>query len=150
MKFIAYCIATFAGIGYFPFASGTAATAAGIGAAYLVVANQGLYFGLLGLMFAVGVIACGYVEKDLGKADPGIAVIDEVVGVWIALWGLPLTAPVMICGFFLFRAFDMFKIYPINRLEALPGGWGIMLDDVMAGLYTQLTLQLALRWAGVI
>jgi len=75
-------------------------------------------------------------------------VIDEVVGVMIALWGLPLTWSVMICGFFLFRAFDMFKIYPINKLEAQPGGWGIMLDDCMAGVYTNIILRIALRCAG--
>ena len=88
-------------------------------------------------------------EKQLNQKDPGILVIDEVVGVMIGLWGLPLTWPVAIIGFFLFRAFDMFKIYPINRLEALPGGWGIMLDDVLAELYTNIALHLAIRYAGL-
>ena len=79
----------------------------------------------------------------------GIVVIDEVVGIMIALWGLPLIWSVMICGFFLFRAFDMFKIYPINKLEAKPGGIGIMLDDCMAGVYTNIILRIALRCAGL-
>ena len=93
-------------------------------------------------------MASGSIEKLLNQKDPGMVVIDEVVGVMIALWGLPMIWPVMICGFFLFRAFDMFKIYPINKLEAQPAGWGIMLDDCMAGVYTNIILRVALRCAG--
>ena len=100
------------------------------------------------VLLILGIISSGLVEKQLSEKDPGIVVIDEVVGVMIALWGLPLMGPVMIIGFFLFRAFDMFKIYPINRLESQPGGWGIMLDDCMAGVYTNIILRIALRCAG--
>ena len=142
--------ATFFGIGYFPVAPGTAATAVGAGVAYLMEGSPWLYAGALFIFFAVGVVASTHLEKVLKQTDPGIVVIDEVVGIMIALIGIPLSWPTVLCGFFLFRAFDMFKIYPINRLEALPGGWGIMLDDVMAGVYTNIVLFIAVRWAGLI
>ena len=147
-NFLIKSIATVFGVGYFPVAPGTAATAVGVIIAYLLGDNLAVFTVLLlGLLF-LGVVTSGLLEKQLNEKDPSIACIDEVVGVMIALWGLPLIWPVMICGFFLFRAFDMFKIYPVNKLEALPGGWGIMLDDCMAGVYTNIILRLALRCAG--
>ena len=150
MNATARLIATFLGIGYFPVAPGTAATAAGVAVVvFLKGAPMGYYAGLLFLLFTLGVVCGGHVEKELNQKDPGIVVIDEVVGIMIALVGLPLTPPVIVCGFFLFRALDMFKIYPINRFEAMPGGLGIMLDDVMAGLYTNIVLSIAVRWAGI-
>ena len=100
-------------------------------------------------LLILGIMTTGIMEKRMNQKDPGCLVIDEVVGVMIALWGLPLIWSVMICGFFLFRAFDMFKIYPINKLEAQPGGWGIMLDDCLAGVYTNIILRIALRCAGL-
>ena len=146
--FLIKSIATVFGIGYCPVAPGTAATAVGVIIAYFLGNNLAVFTViLLGLLF-LGVVTCGLLEKQLNEKDPPIACIDEVVGVMIALWGLPLIWPVMVCGFFLFRAFDMFKIYPINKLEARPGGWGIMLDDCMAGVYTNIILRIALRCAG--
>jgi phosphatidylglycerophosphatase A len=138
------------GIGYFPFAPGTAATIAGIGLAYGLYTAGIEYVWAILLLMVLGVPACTYMEKVLRAKDPGMVVIDEVIGILIGLWGLPLSWPIVIVGFFLFRAFDMFKIYPINRLESLPGGWGIMMDDVMAGLYTNIALQLAIRYAGLV
>ncbi len=150
MDQIAKILATFFGIGYFPLAPGTAATAAGIALAFALQGSSWAYAVVVLVLFAVGVPVCGRVEKMLKQKDPGIVVLDEVVGVLIALAGLPMTWPVTISVFFLFRAFDMFKIYPINRLETRPGGWGIMLDDVMAGVYTNIIMRIALRWAGTI
>ena len=141
-------VATVFGIGYLPVAPGTWATVVGVAMAYYLGDNLPAYTILLLVLLALGILASGVVEKLLNQKDPGIVVIDEVVGVMIALWGLPLMWSVMICGFFLFRAFDMFKIYPINKLEAQPGGWGIMLDDCMAGVYTNIILRIALRCAG--
>lgn len=149
MNILSKIISTFLGVGYFPVAPGTAATVVGI---LLAFAFQGtfFYYTWLIVLFGAGVLASGYIEGVLKEKDPGIVVVDEVVGVMIALAGLPISWPVAICGFFLFRAFDMFKIYPINKFEAMPGGWGIMLDDVMAGLYTNIILSIALRWSGLI
>ena len=150
MNLFTKIVATFFGIGYFPAAPGTAATAAGIAVAFFFLqGSMAVYMTVTAVLFGLGVWASGRVEAVLKQKDPGIVVIDEVAGVMIALAGLPLIWPVMIGGFFLFRAFDMFKIYPIYKLEAQPGGWGIMLDDCMAGVYTNVILHIALRCAGL-
>jgi phosphatidylglycerophosphatase A len=146
--FLIKCIATVLGVGYLPAAPGSWATVVGVVIAYYSGGNLPAYTILLLVLLILGIITSGMLEKELNQKDPGMVVIDEVVGVMIALWGLPLIWPVMICGFFLFRAFDMFKIYPINKFEAQPGGWGIMLDDCMAGVYTNIILRIALRCAG--
>lgn len=149
INFLSKTVGTFLGVGYFPIAPGTVATAVGVGLAYLLKDNLWLYGGVTLVFFLVGVVAADIIEKNLNKKDPGIVVIDEVVGILISLAGLSFSWPVAICGFFLFRAFDMFKIYPINKLEALPGGIGIMLDDCLAGVYTNIILMIALRWSGI-
>jgi len=141
-------VATVAGVGYLPIAPGTWATAVGVIIAYFLGNNLAFYSLLLIFLVFLGAMASDMMEKLLKIKDPGVVVIDEVVGVMIALWGLPLIWSVMISGFFLFRAFDMFKIYPINKLETIPGGWGIILDDCMAGVYTNIILRIALRCAG--
>ncbi len=150
MDQFAKIIATFFGIGYFPLAPGTAATAVGIAMVFALQGHSWAYAVVVVVLFAVGIPVCSRVEKILKQKDPGIVVLDEVIGVLVALAGLPMTWPVAISVFFLFRAFDMFKIYPINRLEARPGGWGVILDDVMAGIYTNIIMRIALRWAGII
>jgi phosphatidylglycerophosphatase A len=147
-NFLIKAFATVLGVGYLPTAPGSWATAVGVALAYGLGNNLPAYTIVLLVLLILGIMTTGIIEKQLNQKDPGFLVIDEVVGVMIALWGLPLTWSVMICGFFLFRAFDMFKIYPINKLEAQPGGWGIMLDDCMAGVYTNIILRIALRCAG--
>ena len=147
-NFLIKSIATVGGVGFLPVAPGTWATVVGVVIAYSLGNNLPVYSILLLVLLILGIMTTGIIEKQMNQKDPGILVIDEVVGVMIALWGLPLIWSVMICGFFLFRAFDMFKIYPINRLESQPGGWGIMLDDCMAGVYTNIILRIALRCAG--
>ena len=141
-------IATVFGVGYLPVAPGTWATAVGVVIAFYLGDNLPAFTILLVVLLFLGIMTSGILEKQAKQKDPGFIVIDEVVGVMIALWGLPLIWSVMICGFFLFRAFDMFKIYPINKLESQPGGWGIMLDDCMAGVYSNIILRIALRCAG--
>ena len=121
-NFLIKSFATVFGVGFLPVAPGTWATAVGVAIAYGLGNNLPVYTIVVLVLLALGIITTGIVEKQLNQKDPGFLVIDEVVGVMIALWHLPLVWPVMICGFFLFRAFDMFKIYPINKLEAHPGG----------------------------
>jgi len=86
----------------------------------------------------------------MGQKDPSCVVIDEVSGIMIAFFMLPMVWPVSIITFFLFRAFDMFKIYPVNKFEEMKGGTGIMMDDIIAGLYTNITMQIAIRLAQVV
>jgi phosphatidylglycerophosphatase A len=81
--------------------------------------------------------------------DPGIVVVDEIVGMWVTLLFLPFTPMTAALGFLLFRAMDIVKPYPARELEGLRAGWGIMADDVMAGIYANLLLRLALLvWTG--
>lgn len=145
---LARVIGTFGYAGHFPIAPGTLASAVGVGLAF-ALRDLPLFYVLVMIgITLVGFVAAGQVEKMEGKKDPGCVVIDEVSGMMISLLGIPLSWPVIIVGFFLFRAFDMFKIYPANKLEDMGGGFGIMADDIAAGIYTNIVLQLALRWAG--
>ena len=92
-----------------------------------------------------GIWSAGYVEREMGK-DPGVVVIDEVLGMLVTVAFLDVTMLGAVIGFVLFRALDVVKPFPAGRLEHLHGGPGIMLDDVMAGVYSNLVLR-ALIWA---
>ena len=145
---VSECLATFFYVGRFPVAPGSLASLLGV-LLYLIFWGQwNLYLAVLALVTLAGFWASGKSEKLAGEKDPGCVVIDEVAGVLIAFFMLPPTIPVLFVGFFLFRAFDMFKIYPVNKFEEIPGGTGIMLDDIMAGLYTNIVMQVAIRIAG--
>jgi len=82
------------------------------------------------------------VARESGQNDPGFVVIDEVAGQMIALIGAPLAWKYLLAGFILFRGFDILKPFPLRRLERLPQGIGIMMDDVGAGVYALILLQL--------
>ncbi|MBI5024312.1 MAG: phosphatidylglycerophosphatase A [Candidatus Omnitrophica bacterium] len=143
-------LATFFFMGNFPVAPGSLASLAGTLLAISLHGHPGIHVFLFLLITFAGFAVSGRVEKLLGQKDPSCIVIDEVSGVLLAFFTLPLTPAVIVTTFFLFRAFDMFKIYPVNRFEELPGAVGIMADDLWAGFYTNITMQLALRWAGII
>jgi phosphatidylglycerophosphatase A len=148
----AVVIASFFYVGYAPIASGTFGS----------LAAFALYFPLLyfnywpayvaTIVFAtlIGVWAAGRCEKDSGIVDPSFVVMDEVAGQLITLFLIPFSWTAAIAGFVLFRIMDIVKPFPANRAEHLPGGWGIMLDDVLAGIYGNLVLRLLLfalhRW----
>jgi len=95
-------------------------------------------------LFALGVYCSTRTAASTGLKDPGIVVVDEVVGQWIALLLLPFTPAVAALSFFLFRVMDVFKPWPARDLEHLPGGFGIMTDDVMAGVYANLLVRVVL------
>jgi phosphatidylglycerophosphatase A len=90
----------------------------------------------------IGIPAATQVARAFGKKDPQFVVIDEVAGQLIALIGAPLTWKTFLAGFILFRAFDIIKPPPVRQLERLPEGIGIVLDDVAAGLFALLVMQL--------
>jgi len=147
-------IATGLGAGYFPVAPGTAGSAVGLA---LVLALRQTSLGpaglavsltaLSGLLFAVGVWSAGKAEKFFGRVDPGQVVIDEVVGQIITFVATPRVAWVgLLAGFLLFRAFDVVKPFPARQCERFPGGWGIMLDDLVAGVYSLIALVILGRW----
>lgn len=143
-------IATVGGAGYIPVAPGTAGSAVGVAIVAAVGASpwagirqqEAIAALALGLG-ALGVWAAGQAEKYFGKTDPGQVVIDEVVGQMITLMLWPAASwKWLLAGFLLFRFFDVLKPFPARRLEHAPGGWGIMLDDVAAGIYGALALLL--------
>ena len=144
-------IASVLGIGYLK-GGGTVAAAACCLALYLAP-NQTLTTDpvLAGLLTAgllgLGTWAAQRVEPAWGK-DSYRVVIDEVAGVWVGLLGVHLTGPRLLVGLLLFRFFDISKPLGIRSLEKLPGGYGVMLDDVLAGMYTLILMHLALwlRW----
>ena len=88
------------------------------------------------ITFIMGVFTSNQVIKDTGKDDPSEVVIDELAGQWLALIGLPHSIGFAIASFIIFRILDIAKPFPINQLEKLPQGWGVMLDDIAAGLIT--------------
>jgi len=141
--------AAFFYLGYFPVAPGTLASLLGMGLSLLLGKSPAWYVGVALVVLLLGFGTAGKMEKIAGEKDPSCVVIDEVAGSLVAFFLLPQTAPVLVTTFFLFRAFDMFKIYPINRCEAFPGSVGIMTDDLVAGFYTNITMQMAIRLAGL-
>lgn len=98
------------------------------------------------LVTVIGVPAGTIVARESGKEDPGHVVIDEVAGQWIALIACPVDWKHALFALLLFRISDIVKPFPARQLERLPGGWGIMFDDVAAGLYALLVLQIARHW----
>ncbi len=142
-------VATCCGLGYFPIAPGTVGSIAGValaaGMGHLPLSQlwqSALVAMTAAAVFVLGVWAGGEAEKFFGRVDPGAVVIDELAGQMIALLRRPAASwKWLVAGFVLFRIFDIAKPFPAGRAEKLPGGWGIMLDDVVAGLYS-----LAVLW----
>lgn len=141
-------VSTFFYIGYIPIAPGSMATLVSGLLCVVFQNNLFLYLCFFGVVTFLGFNVSGKMEGIRKQKDPSCVVIDEVAGSFVAFFMLPLSFPVFMTAFFLFRAFDMFKIYPINKLEELPGSAGIMLDDLAAGLYTNIVMQIAVYFLG--
>jgi len=97
---------------------------------------------IVGALVLCAVWITGEAERLLGQKDPACIVIDEIVGILVALAGMPATPFNLAAGFIAFRAFDIIKPFPARWLDArVPGGWGIVLDDVVAGVYSNILLR---------
>lgn len=139
--------ATVLGLGHLPVAPGTWASA-GAALVYLAIrqAPIGLAVGGLILLttfsFLIGVRVCPWAEEYYGRKDPSVFVLDEATGYWLACllfwWKGPLASAAAV--FVAFRFFDVLKPFPVGRLERLPRGWGVMLDDIGAAGYSALLL----------
>jgi len=144
---LGWLIATFVGVGYLPLGPGTWASAATVllwwAAAQVMNPAWRLPVAILVSLAVtlIGIPASTAVAGESGLKDPGFVVIDEVAGQMIALIGAPLNWKYLLAGFILFRSFDIVKPFPLRRLEKLPQGTGIMMDDVGAGLYALVLLQ---------
>ena len=145
---IALAIATGAGVGYAPIASGTWGSLPGVALAWLLATWAGGWAvaAAAAAFAAAGVWAAGRTARLASSKDPRHVVVDEIAGQLVTLAFLPLTPRVLIAGFLIFRVLDVWKPWPADRLEGLPGGSGIMADDLMAGLYGNLILQAIAAW----
>lgn len=136
-------IATGFGAGYLPKAPGTWGSLMALPLHFFLrqlPPNQ--YALALGGIFFIAVITAGQAEKILDRKDPGVVVIDEIIGMLITLIAAPDNPLIWLLGFALFRLFDIFKPYPIRLIDQrVNGGMGIVLDDVLAGIYSLIVLQ---------
>jgi phosphatidylglycerophosphatase A len=147
---LAYFIATAGFVGRFPIAPGTAGSVAGLGVYALVRwFGGGLQLEAIVLVatLVLGIWSAGIAERLLGGKDPGPIVIDEVLGMLITLAFIEVSVGGAVIGFVLFRIFDVVKPFPAGRMENLPGGFGVMMDDAMAGLYAQAVMRLLVAFA---
>jgi phosphatidylglycerophosphatase A len=135
-------IATCAYVGYVPVAPGTFGSAVGVAIYYLVRrrASAAIELGTIAVLLVVGLWAATEAEHHFGGIDPRPVVIDEVIGMLITLALVPVNAIGVVAGFLIFRVLDVVKPWPARRLEHLPGGFGVVLDDVMAGVYGNLIM----------
>lgn len=162
IPFFTNIIATGFFAGYIPWASGTFGTLVGL-LFYLLpgTENPVILLTMIAVGLSVGVWTSGKVAEVVGNrlsrsaeltkatfqpgvhetADPSIVVIDEITGMWIALLFVPKSTILIVIAFLTFRAFDIVKPPPARQLERLPNGWGIMLDDVVAGVYANIVAQ---------
>ena len=144
-------IATGAYSGFLPKAPGTWGSSVGV-LLWLLLGRLDLlpFLSVIGMLFVVGVFSAGAAEKILDRGDPPQVVVDEIVGQLIALIAVPFQPGPVVLSFLLFRFFDILKPFPIGWIDRhLHGGLGIMLDDIIAGLYTLLILQLGFRFYGI-
>ncbi|MDH7511609.1 MAG: phosphatidylglycerophosphatase A [Clostridiales bacterium] len=147
MKAIWKVVATCCGIGFIPVAPGTAASLA-VALMYkffLFRLSWPFYLVLFVLLGGLGLVASAVYAAELGRDDPRRIVVDEASGQLISLFAVPASWTAVGLSFFLFRFFDIVKPYPIRRAERLPGGWGIMADDLLAGLIARVFLFFVFR-----
>ncbi len=148
MRRFVILMATWGGRGFSPFAPGTAGTLAAI-PFYLVMTRLPLplYLATLVPFFFLASWVAGRAEEIFGEKDSGKIVIDEVLGYLVTMAGVPLSWQGVVAGFFLFRFFDIVKIEPARFCDRrLKNGYGVVLDDVVAGIYACLSLHLLLRF----
>ncbi|MFH0917961.1 MAG: phosphatidylglycerophosphatase A [Candidatus Omnitrophota bacterium] len=146
--FLFKAVSTVFFIGYLPLVPGTFGSLAGVGLFYLLtgISTGGYFLFILGII-ALGLITSGRTEKLLNKKDPGCIVIDEVAGMLLALSFVPYDFKIIFLGFLIFRILDTLKPFPAGRLQNRQGAFGIMGDDLVAGIYTNIVLQVILRLA---
>ena len=147
-NFLAYLLATGFGLGKIPWAPGTWGSGVGV-FLYWASAGWSLEAKIVFLLVisALGAFASGRVSRSLGQKDPSCVIIDEVAGVYLALLGHPADPLHLASAFLLFRVLDIWKPPPVSLGERLPGGAGIMADDLLAGGLVNLIL-VAIHLAG--
>lgn len=138
-------ITSFFYLGHSPFMPGTIGSIGGLIVYFLVRHNEILYGFSMIFLFVLGVLFAGEAERVYNRKDAQMIVIDEATGMLLSLFFVPFSIFSVILGFFLFRVFDIVKPYPAKRVEKLSGSMGVMFDDIIAALYTNLILQVIFR-----
>lgn len=131
--------------GYSPIASGTVGSA--IALLFFLIPNFSSLYSIIPatiILFVIGGFVADKMEKAYGQ-DPSVVTVDEIVGMWLSLWFIQITILNVFLAFLIFRILDILKPYPAGEFDKRSGGWNIMLDDVIAGLYTNVILQVAFR-----
>ena len=133
------------GTGLAPFAPGTFGSLIGVALFWFMAPlGAGTYAGIVIVLFVAGIFICGQTARDFGELDPGFIVFDEVVGFMVAMYLMPREWRWIAAGFIIYRIFDIWKPIPIHIVEEkLTLGTAIMADDLIAGIYTLLVLQIA-------
>ena len=141
VHFLAYGFGT----GLAPFAPGTFGSLIGVALFWFMAPlGAGTYAGIVIVLFVAGIFICGQTARDFGELDPGFIVFDEVVGFMVAMYLMPREWRWIAAGFIIYRIFDIWKPIPIHIVEEkLTLGTAIMADDLIAGIYTLLVLQIA-------
>ena len=150
INFLKYNLATGFGVGLSPYAPGTLGSVLGLLFVWFFFPHSVLWqFVVLTGVFLIAVYTGGWLADAENVKDPSIVVVDEIIGQMITFFLIPVAAlgsiKVMIVGLILFRIFDIWKPWPVNKCEDMPGGLGIVLDDVAAGIYANIILQIWLR-----
>ena len=150
--YLALVVATGLGLGYLPKAPGTWGSLLGVALALVLLSGGASLLVLITVILVIslaGIWAADRVATHLGRKDPQVVVVDEVSGQMISYLGpvfggvsSALNWKYLLAGFILFRVFDIWKPFPARQAESLPGGWGIMADDWVAGVYAALALAL--------
>ena len=147
VNFMLKVVGTFFFVGYLPFIPGTFGSLAGVGLFIILKGQVVNCFIALLLLLSAGFLVSGRVEKLLNRKDPSCIVIDELCGMLIAFSFMPLDIRIILLGFLFFRILDTLKPYPASALQNIRGSFGVMSDDIVAGLYTNIILQFILRFS---
>ncbi len=142
-------LASFFGVGFFPIAPGTVATGGAMLLYLLFAPSVTVLAGVIAGLVPLGILVSDRAEVMARKSDPSWVVIDEVVGYGVSVLFLPVSLKTAALAFFLFRFFDIIKPPPIRNLERLlKGGVGIMADDILAGIFTNILVRVVYFLAG--
>ena len=145
---LAVLIATVFGAGYAPIAPGTVGSAVTVALLWLIPFSRAELLLFLVAVAVVGTWAAHRAERAIGGKDPGAIVIDEVAGMTLSVVAFPLTPSVLLAGFVLFRVFDVLKPPPARESQRLTGGVGVVIDDLIAGLYALAIIALSRSLVG--
>ena len=146
MKFISKAISTLFGVGCFPVAPGTLTSFIIIllYKLYLYKLSWPIYLVFLFLLFLISVSSSSHYSRQIHKKDPRNIVIDEALGQLLTLFRLNPSWSLLFIAFLLFRLFDIVKPFPIKKVETLPKGWGIVMDDIVAAIFAGILINLYL------